>query len=843
MPAVNLALLGAFLCSVPWAQEAEAAPVAGSTVRILNRWQNNNLFDAGTNASYGAGTGATAQWVVERTADGFYEFRNAQTGDYLNIESNNGLVQSTPRGSPSWESAMWTVEDTGDGFVRLQSRWHQGQYIHIQDLNGSAEIGSVYPVWASAQWQLQTVSGTPTPTPTPAPTPAPTPKPTPAPTPVPTPNPTPVPTPAPTPVPTPVPTPKPTPVPTPVPTPAPTPVPTPAPTPVPTPAPTPTAGRGMDMPWVEFQAEDARTNAQILPPNRTKWDAAYIQAEAIGRSAVQLNRTGDFVAFNTNAPANSIVVRYSIPDAPQGGGINATLGLYVNGQRIKSLALTSHYSWSYKGGLIGDPIVDTPAEQPHTFFDEVRLLLDTPIPVGAEVKLQRDSQDTAGFYVVDLVDFENVAPPLTMPAGFTSVTQFGIQPDDGIDHADDILRAMRSTQKLWFPAGDYLAQKITGGNVGLDNPGIEIRGAGMWYTKLKGPKALFFCYGATARCVFGDFSIYGEATARAEESQGVQKAFAGPMGQNSLIENVWIEHEVGGIWVGNDPPYQTQPTTNLTIRNCRIRDTYADGINLDNGTSNSLVENCHMRNTGDDAAVVWSIKWTNWVRDKTYQLGPNFINPAAVNAPDQGIAHDNTFRKITVQMPWRANCFAAYGGENNTFEDSVCEDVLTYPGILVDNEFSSYPFQGTTTFKNISLIRAGGEMFLENTANPWKHGALKFYMREGSVANVLVDTVDIIDPTYAGIEFRGFGTAFVPPGEKYSPQLLQAADSAAFSNVTIRNVNITNAGTYGIQVLDNGGRGQVNFQNVNVSGSASGPLDAGGAPTSFFNRVSGNSGW
>jgi hypothetical protein len=614
-------------------------------------------------------------------------------------------------------------------------------------------------------------------------------------------------------------------------------------TPPPPPPPPPATLRGASVPWTEYQAEDGQTNAQILGPSRAKWDANHIEAEAIGRKAVRLARTGDYVSIKTTAAANSIVVRYSIPDAPNGGGIDATLGLYVNGQRVRSLPLTSRYAWSYKGGLIGSPSADTPAEQPHTFFDETRLLVDA-IPAGATVMLRRDAQDTAAFYVIDLVDLEQVAPPLAMPAGFTSVTQFGIQPGDGKDHGDDVLRALRSTSRLWFPPGDYKLLTISGGNVGLDNPGIEVRGAGMWYTNLRGPKAMFFCYGASVSCKFGDFSIFGEAKARDEETTGVQKAFAGPMGNGSLIENVWIEHEVGAIWVGNDPPYQTTPTQNLVIRNNRIRDTYADGINLDNGTSNSLVQNNHLRNTGDDALVVWSIQWTKWVRDMTYVHGAGFINPAAVNAPDQGQAVNNRFSNNTVQMPWRANCFAAYGGAGNVFENSVCEDVLTYPGILVDDEFSPYPFgPQTTVFRNISLIRAGGQMFNENSANPWTHGALKFYMREGGISNVLVQDVDIVDPTYAGIEFRGYGTAFVPPGERADPDALAAADNASFANVVLTNVHVTNAGTYGIQVLDNGGRGSVNFNGVTVTGSARGGLDAGSAPGAFFVKGTGNAGW
>jgi len=170
--------------------------------------------------------------------------------------------------------------------------------------------------------------------------------------------------------------------------------------------------------------------------------------------------------------------------------------------------------------------------------------------------------------------------------------------------------------------------------------------------------------------------------------------------------------------------------------------------------------------------------------------------------------------------------------------------VLTYPGILIDNEFSPYPFgSGLTVFQNISLARAGGPMFLENTGNPWRHGALKLYLREGDVNDILVQNVDIIDPTYAGIEFRGFGTAFVPPGERISPTYLAAADSARFSNVTLRNISISDAGTNGIEIIDGATRGTVTFDTVAVSGSQGAPLAQGGAPATFFHLVGNNTGW
>ncbi len=808
-----------------------ASSVASSTVatqgsNIINRWKNTYLCDGGANVTYSAtSTGTACKWIVESVAGGFVEIRNVATGEYMNIENLTGSVQATARDA-AWDSSKWQLESVDGTYSRIKSKWQSTQYINVENQTGNAQYGGIDPSWWSAQWQITTGTTTSTPSSVAASSSS-----------------------------------------------------------VASVASsikssvvasvvasssqssvassvvasvvasskssvvasssgssTSLPVRGMVEPWTEYQLEAGRLGgaAKVLAPNRTKWDKNIIQAEAIGRSAVELDNTGDSVAITNTKAANSLVLRFSIPDSATGGGIDATLGLYINGTRVKSLALTSKYSWSYKGGLIGDPIVDTPAEQPHTFFDEVAVLVD--IPLGAEVKLQRDSQDNAPFYVVDLIDLEQVAPPLTMPAGFTDVTTLGILPNTGIDYADKISTIMNGGAKLWFPPGEYLAAKLASGNAGMDNKGAEVRGAGMWYTTIKGPKSIFFCIGSV-KCVFGDFSIRGEAKARAEETQGVQKAFAGPMGVGSIIENMWIEHVVGAIWVGNDPPYQTTPTDSLTIRNVRIRDTYADGINLDNGTSNSVVENSHFRNTGDDAAVIWSIKWTAWVRDKTANAGPTFIKPEAKNAPDQGIGHGNRFRNLTVQMPWRANCFAAYGGYDNTFENLMCEDVLTYPGILIDNEFSSYPFgPALTTFKNITLLRAGGPMFFEN-GNVWKHGALKFYMREGDVNDILVENVDIIDPMYSGIEFRGFGTAYVPPGEKFSAEVLAGADAAVLRNVTLRNINVVNAGTYGIDVIDGGGRGSVTFEGVKISGSAIAPLNNGGAPSSFFNKTTGNVGW
>ena len=91
--------------------------------------------------------------------------------------------------------------------------------------------------------------------------------------------------------------------------------------------PTLTTGRGADVPFVEQEAENAVKNGTIIGPSTQAYTLA---AEASGRSAVDL-ALGQYVQFTLPAPANAINVRYSIPDAPTGGGITAPLNVDVNG--------------------------------------------------------------------------------------------------------------------------------------------------------------------------------------------------------------------------------------------------------------------------------------------------------------------------------------------------------------------------------------------------------------------------------------------------------------------------------------------------------------------------------
>jgi hypothetical protein len=547
-------------------------------------------------------------------------------------------------------------------------------------------------------------------------------------------------------------------------------------------APPPPAARGATVPWLEYEAEGAATNGVLVGPDRT---FGTIASESSGRRAVRLEATGQFVEFTSSQRANALVVRFVIPDAPGGGGTAATLNLYVGDMLRQALPLTSKYAWSYGGE--SSTSNDPGAGGQHHFYDEARALVGD-IPPGTKVKLQKDAANTAAYYVVDLVDLEYVAPALTAPANFLSLqADCGGKPDDGQDDAKALQTCATAAKNMgkgvWIPPGTWDMTTSTGDAEGVEIANVSVRGAGIWYTTLRGPWARFHCIGNN--CRFYDFSILGETVARDDTT--VDNGFNGGAGTGSRLENIWVEHTKVAFWVGEGP---NNVTNGLVITGCRFRDIAADGVNFSNGTSNSEIVNTHFRNTGDDAAATWAQAAT-------------------------GVNTANVFHFNTVQVPWRANCFGVYGGKDHRVEDNICADVVTYPAILVAQQFTSHPFSGTTSVQRNSFVRAGGRFFNS------EHGAIKILSQQGPISGLLFKDIVIDSPTYSGLHIEG---------------------GNPITNATFTNITISNAGTFGILIraMTQGGG---TFTNVTVTNAARGGLSY--EPSSSFNvgQGGGNVGW
>ncbi|MEU9852667.1 CARDB domain-containing protein [Streptomyces sp. NPDC047974] len=581
-------------------------------------------------------------------------------------------------------------------------------------------------------------------------------------------------------------------------------------------------GRGAAVPYTEYEAEDARYRGTLLYTDSTRpFGHTNFATESSGRESVRLNAQGDYVEFTSTNAANSIVVRNSIPDAPGGGGQEATLSLYANGQFVRKLTLSSKHSWLYGTTDQPEGLTNTPGGDARRLFDESNALLTQSYPAGTTFRLQRDAGDNAAFYVVDLIDLEQVAPPAAKPAECVSITQYGAVPNDGIDDTDALQRAVTADQKgdipcVWIPAGQWRQeQKIltddpldrgTHNQVGIRD--VTVRGAGMWHSQLytltpphlangiNHPHEGNFGFDIDDNTKISDIAIFGSGTIRggdgnAEGGVGLNGRF----GKNTKISNVWIEHANVAAWVGRDYsniPELWNPGDGLEFSGMRIRNTYADGVNFSNGTRNSTVYNSSFRNTGDDALAVWANKY---VKDTSVDVG-----------------HDNHFRNNTVQLPWRANGIAVYGGYGNTIENNVVSDTMNYPGIMLATDHDPIPFSGQTLIANNALYRTGGAFWNEDQ----EFGAITLFAQGPDIPGVTIRDTDIHESTYDGIQFKTGG--------------------GAMPNVKVTNVKIDKS-LNGCGILAMGGaRGSATLTNVTVTNSAKGDVCSQPGTQFVFNQ-------
>jgi hypothetical protein len=148
-----------------WYDTDPGTPTGATWYQIVNRWQPTTyLYDGGNGqVKYGtspAGTNTLYQWAKEDAGSGFIRLRNRSTGNYMHVEDQNGSVQCGTA-DPSWYSAMWTIPATGDGWNYIQNRWQTSEWIHIEGLLGYAQYSSPQTGWYSAMWQfVNPVTGT-----------------------------------------------------------------------------------------------------------------------------------------------------------------------------------------------------------------------------------------------------------------------------------------------------------------------------------------------------------------------------------------------------------------------------------------------------------------------------------------------------------------------------------------------------------------------------------------------------------------------------------------------------------------------------------------------------------
>ncbi|MDX6515238.1 MAG: hypothetical protein QOH73_904 [Gaiellaceae bacterium] len=560
-----------------------------------------------------------------------------------------------------------------------------------------------------------------------------------------------------------------------------------------------TAGRGASLGMVEQEAENADTNGSVIGFDTT---AYTLPAEASGRKAVQLTTPGQYVEFTLTNPANALTLRYSIPDAPSGGGIDAPLALTANGKAVSTLTLTSKYAWLYNQyPFSNDPnagplhpewwITERDAWfgtgitipwRPMHFYDEQRVLLGKTYDAGSKIRVTVPEGTTAAWTVIDVADFQKVSPPVRNVARAVSVLDFGADPTGAADSANAFDAAIAAAKAkhvtVFVPAGTYQVNR----HIVVDN--VTIKGAGSWYTIIKGHEVAlgapapdgsvhtgvgfygkYVEDGGSSNVNLSDFAIEGDVRERIDTDQvnGVGGALS-----NSTISGLYIHHTKVGLWFDG-------PMHNLTVKDTVVADVIADGINFRRGVTSSKVVNSFFRNTGDDGMAMWSHNVSTVALDE--------------NAND-------VFDHNTVQTPTLANGIAIYGGRDNTVSNNIVADPLREgSGLHAGQRFNATPFAGYLRFTNNTTVRAGTFELNWNIGL----GAIWLFALDGSLtANIEVTGDHFLQSTYNAIML----VSDWPVKDLFS-----------ISNVHFKDIHVDGTGT---SVLSARASGSASFENVDA---------------------------
>jgi parallel beta-helix repeat protein len=518
-------------------------------------------------------------------------------------------------------------------------------------------------------------------------------------------------------------------------------------------------GKGAVVPFVTFEAEDAIYYGELISGKGYRTP----EGEASGKKAVKLSGKDQYVEFILPYPANAMVLRYSMPDT-DGQGTSGMLAVYADGTKIKDMPVTSKHAAVY-GGY---PFVNNPGAGGRIrFYDDTRLLLGADYPAGTAIKIQKE--DSVSWYIIDLAEFETIPAELAQPADSVSIADYGAVGNGSTDCRGALNSAINTAKSqnkaVWIPAGTF----YIAGTGNINASGVTIAGAGVWHSTLTGGP--YFMAGGDNN-YFHDFAIFGSVTHRVDSNRHCAIEIGG--GSNGRYEDLWIEHVKCGYWISG--------ANNITIKNNRIRNTYADGINLARGSSYITVENCDMRTHGDDGIAINSEN--------------NFHNT------------NNMIKNNTVRLTYHASCLAVYGGGNNTFKDNTAYDTIGFgSGINVSSRFEPQGFAGTTTITGNVFCRTGSHA--QNTEWNKNNGAIWLVAWDKNIGGTINFTDNRIkDSLFDGITIDG---------------------SRGITGVNFTNITIENPGGYGVLIHNGGVSGSAKFTNVQVTGGTGAMHNARGS--------------
>lgn len=326
--------------------------------------------------------------------------------------------------------------------------------------------------------------------------------------------------------------------------------------------------------------------------------------------------------------------------------------------------MNSIQTWEYENSSNYNGSSKDPTQgSPHVFWDEAHAFIaGAGVAPGSTITLQMDAANTASYYNIDVVDIEAPPAPLTQSANSLSLTTDcgAVATTPSFDSTTAIQSCFNKAQSqgksVWIPQGTFYVNTATGG---LTATGITIQGAGMWYSVIYfNPPLPLSTRGHILLPVSStlmDLAI--DANAISQTVGGGYSYGINIKGSNWLINRVWIRHAGPSVWADGN---------NGIVENCRINNSWADGINLNNGSgaagnnsgNNLTAMNNFIRGTGDDGLAI---------NDSTD--APEMTNTTIVNN--------------TMVAPWWADNIGVYGGQGDLVANNLLTDSVKLRGINI----------------------------------------------------------------------------------------------------------------------------------------------------------------
>ncbi len=257
----------------------------------------------------------------------------------------------------------------------------------------------------------------------------------------------------------------------------------------------------------------------------------------------------------------------------------------------------------------------------------------------------------------------------------------------------------------------------------------------MWYSTIyynpplpaSGAHSVF----APNSCTLKNFAINANAESRSPEDGSVYGINI--KGNASLIDSVWIEHAGAAIWFAG---------TNGTVQNNRIDETWAEGININNGNgsdpsvdfaSNDIARNNFIRGSGDDSMAIG-----------------DFLGSPEVDSI--------RFVQNTAIAPWWGDCVGVWGGSNGLVANNLCTDSVRMWGIAI-GVFGSIGDQLQSVWVQGNTILRGGSFGNGSQHAGIAVGTIRFPMVDNPVNNAKVRGNLIENAMFDGIDiFLGAGS-------------------------------------------------------------------------------------